>query len=118
MATQTRPASSPASAQGLAEPARLLAALFGVRAASLLRDVPGAAAADTLSGLLIGAEIAGVFGAAPGTTVTLVAGGSLAALYGRALHCAGLDVRVIDAAAAVQRGLMFAARQLWPGRLA
>ena len=103
-------------ARGLAEPARLLAALFGVRAASLLRDVPGQAAADTLSGLLIGAEIAAA-GAAPGARVTLVASGSLAALYRRALQGAGLDVTAVDAVTAVQRGLMAAGRQLWPERL-
>ncbi len=102
-------------ASGLAEPGRLLAALFGLRAAGLLRGVAGARAADRLSGLLIGTEIAA---APPGAPVTLVAAGSLAALYARALGLAGRAVRTVDAEAAVRRGLLLAARQLWPGRLA
>jgi 2-dehydro-3-deoxygalactonokinase len=104
-------------ARGLAEPARLMAALFGIRAGSLLNDVSGVEAADTLSGLLIGAEVGGA-GAAPGTAVTLVAGGSLGALYRRVLEVAGHSVRTVEAAATVQRGLRFAARQLWPGCVA
>ena len=104
-------------AQGLAEPQRLLAALFGLRAAGLLRGVTGTQAADRLSGLLIGAEIAGA-GAPPGAAVTLVADGSLAALYARALGLAGHAVRIVDAGAAVRRGLLLAAQLLWPGRVA
>lgn len=104
-------------ARGLAEPERLTAMLFGVRAATMLHGTSGTAAADMLSGLLIGAEIAGA-GAAPGTPLTLVAGGSLAALYGRALALAGHAPRVVDAEGAVQRGLWLAAQQLWKGRFA
>ena len=104
-------------ARGLAEPERLTAMLFGVRAATMLHGTAGTAAADMLSGLLIGAEIAGA-GADPGTPLTLVAGGSLAALYGRALALAGHAARVMDAEGAVQRGLWLAAQQLWKGRFA
>ena len=102
-------------ARGLAEPERLTAMLFGVRAATMLHGTAGTAAADMLSGLLIGTEIAGA-GAAPGTPLTLVAGGSLAALYGRALALAGHAARVVDAEGAAQRGLWLAAQQLWEGR--
>jgi 2-keto-3-deoxy-galactonokinase len=48
----------------------------------------------------------------------LLAGGTLGALYGRALGLAGFAVRTVDAGAAVQRGLIFAAGRLWPGRRA
>lgn len=99
-------------ARGLAEPASLLSALFGVRAATLLRGGEGAEAADMLSGLLIGAEVAS--SAPAGAAVTLVADGSLAALYARALAMAGHAVRVADAGAVTRRGLLLAAGRLWP----
>ena len=105
--------------QGLAAPARLLASLFAVRAASLLRGVVGTEAADTLSGLLIGAEIGGAPAAsnapaATGAQVTLLADGALARLYGKGLALAGWPARLVDARSATQRGLIHAADQLWP----
>ena len=103
-------------ARGLAEPGRLISALFGVRAATLLHGTTGAAAADMLSGLLIGAEIAG--GATHASSVTLVAEGALAALYARALALAGHAVHSVDAAATTRRGLLLAARRFWTGALA
>ncbi len=107
------PAFLQAVARGLAEPGRLLASLFGVRAASLLRGVAGVQAADALSGLLIGTEIASA-GIPPGAPVTVIAAGSLAALYERALSLAGHAARIVDSGAAVRRGLLLAAQLLWP----
>lgn len=116
-----RPSGDPASpgfvqgvARGLAAPGRLLTDLFGVRAAALLRGVQGVEAADALSGLLIGAEIGGMDNPAT-APVILVADGAMAQLYGKALEMAGHPVRIADAEAAVQRGLLYAAQRLWPG---
>ena len=101
-------------ARGLAAPQRLTRLLFGVRAATLLDGLGRAAATARLSGLLIGAEIAG---AGPLDGVTLVASGALAERYGRALAVAGIPANLVDAEAATRSGLMQAARRLWPGRL-
>jgi 2-dehydro-3-deoxygalactonokinase len=84
--------------------------LFRIRGSGLLHGMAAEAAADTLSGLLIGDEIAGL----GYHHVTLIASGNLAALYEGALKMAGRYVRMIDASTAVQRGLLFAARRLWP----
>jgi len=118
--TQARggPAADAAFARGLAigleAPQRLALSLFGVRAAGLLHDVGGEAAAAMLSGLLIGAEVGG---AAPTGEVVLVAGGVLAERYGRALRLAGCRHRVVDAEAASRDGLLHVARRLWPERM-
>jgi 2-dehydro-3-deoxygalactonokinase len=104
-------------ASGLAEPERLMAALFGVRAATMLHGVAGTPAADMLSGLLIGAEITGS-GTAPGAPVTLLAGDHLATSYRRALALAGHPVQVMDSGVAVRHGLALAAQQLWQGCIA
>ncbi len=101
-------------ARGLAAPQRLTRLLFGVRAATLMDGLGRAAATARLSGLLIGAEIAG---AGPLDGVTLVASGALAERYGRALAVAGIPANLVDAEAATRSGLMQAARRLWPGRL-
>jgi 2-dehydro-3-deoxygalactonokinase len=101
---------SPGFQRGLHCALDLTAALFTIRAASLLRDVPPAEAADTLSGMLIGAEING-FGDVP---VTLIASGSLATLYEGALKTKNHSVDVVDATTAVLSGLLFAARRVWP----
>lgn len=102
-------------ADGLAEPGRLGARLFAIRAEELLFGTRGAAAADRLSGLLIGTEVAaGLAAAADGGPVTLVASGRLARLYGAAFAAAGRPVRLVDADAAVRAGLLNAARRLWP----
>lgn len=102
-------------ARGLAAPQRLTRSLFGVRAATLLQGLGSAAATATLSGLLIGAEIAGA-GPLPGG-VTLVASGALAERYGQALAIAGATAVLVDAEAATRSGLTHAARQLWPDRM-
>jgi 2-dehydro-3-deoxygalactonokinase len=100
---------------GLAEPQMLAARLFGIRAESLLFAATGEAAADRLSGLLIGAEVgAAVAGLSDNGPVHLVAAGRLARLYQAALQVAGRNVRLVDADAAVRSGLLHAARRYWP----
>lgn len=110
---------SPAFAAGLAaalrEPARITGLLFGIRACGLLHGVTGVAAADRLSGLLIGADVAGVLSSVPAALpVILVASGGLADGYAAALSLAGRTVRRVEADDAVRRGLVHAAGRLWP----
>jgi 2-dehydro-3-deoxygalactonokinase len=87
--------------------------LFGIRAAMLLHDLAPDAAASRLSGLLVGAEIAG---AKPisNNRITLVASGAMANLYGRAFDIAGLGYDLVDADEAVRKGLFLAASGIWP----
>ena len=103
----------------VAEPSTLSAALFRIRAATLLQGMQPAKAAAALSGLLIGGEIGAArqrFGAGV-ETVTLVASGPLGALYAAGLAQAGFTVARADAEAAVREGLAAAARQRWPQRI-
>lgn len=92
--------------------------LFRIRAATLLHDLKPEEAAATLSGLLIGAEIASarrLFGA-PADKIILVASGPLGSLYAAALKLAGLSVLQADADEAVRAGLFEAAKRLgWVG---
>ncbi|MBX3581739.1 MAG: 2-dehydro-3-deoxygalactonokinase [Rhizobiaceae bacterium] len=92
--------------------------LFRVRAATLLNDQKPEVAAATLSGLLIGAEIASarrVFGPLS-NKIVLVASGSLGMLYGAALRLAGCTLIQADADDAVRSGLFEAAKRLgWAG---
>jgi 2-dehydro-3-deoxygalactonokinase len=88
--------------------------LFRIRAATLLNDLKPDEAAATLSGLLIGAEIASarrIFDAAT-DKVILVASGPLGSLYTAALKLAGCAVLQADADEAVRAGLFEAARRL------
>ncbi len=98
----------------LGAPERLTAELFGIRAGGLLAGLSAADAAATLSGLLIGAEIAGARAGA-GEAITLVASGAMADRYGVALEVAGLAFRDLDADEAVRRGLFAAGRRLYLG---
>lgn len=96
---------------------RMLGELFGIRAAMLLDNLPPEGAASRLSGLLIGTEIAGArekFGTS--ATVTLVASGTMAALYAKAMTAGGLTFDIVDADEAVRKGLFVAASQLWPAQ--
>ncbi|KQZ14115.1 2-dehydro-3-deoxygalactonokinase [Mesorhizobium sp. Root554] len=91
----------------------ILSRLFGIRAGGLLHGLGAADAAATLSGLLIGAEIASARQRyrIEGSEVTLVASGPLGVLYGAALGLAGIAINPVDADDAVRAGLFEAARQ-------
>ena len=90
--------------RALREPA-LTAALFSVRVEVLAERMKSAAAADYLSGLLIGAEIAAHNHDSHGP-VTLVGAGKLNARYVNALGIAGFsDIRVADGIEATALGL-------------
>ena len=90
--------------RSLFDPA-LTAALFSVRVEGLAGRLSGASAADYLSGLLIGAEVAAQETGSD-RPVILIGAESLAARYAAALAIAGFtDVRRQDAADATARGL-------------
>ena len=91
-------------ARSLTDPA-LTSALFSVRVEGLAGRLSGASAADYLSGILIGAEVAAQ-GAGGDRPVILVGAENLGRRYAAALAMAGFtDVRVQDAAGAAARGL-------------
>ncbi|MGF6172584.1 2-dehydro-3-deoxygalactonokinase [Ensifer sp. 4252] len=104
-----------AVAAACANPALATNLTFGVRAGQLLRGTTATDAKATLSGTLIGLEIAGALAAA-GTvdSVCLVASGSLGALYRAALASLNLSPRIVDADEAVRAGLSTAAQAIWP----
>jgi 2-dehydro-3-deoxygalactonokinase len=102
-------------ADGLSDPRTTINRLFSIRARGLLFGGTGVEAADRLSGLLIGSEIAGAMGRTPGiASVRLVASGRLARLYTAALDAASVQSDIIDADDAVRSGLVHAARRFWP----
>ncbi|MBR1130696.1 2-dehydro-3-deoxygalactonokinase [Bradyrhizobium iriomotense] len=88
--------------------------LFGARARQLLFGGTPAAARETLSGTLIGAELAaGLSGALPAAGVALIASGRLATLYRHAFDALSVTAQPIDADEAVRRGLSMAAAAIW-----
>lgn len=102
--------------QTMQAPGTLLSALFGLRAEQLLRDTPAQALTARMSGLLIGAELAGMLDGLRAPQVTLIASGPLAALYQTALTRRGLAVTTHDAETLVRRGLAVAAQRLFAER--
>ncbi|MEW9835488.1 2-dehydro-3-deoxygalactonokinase [Mesorhizobium marinum] len=108
------PAFVAACGEALAAGGDIGPSLFRIRAATLLQGRSPADAAATLSGLLIGAEIASArrIIALPAERVTLVASGALGSLYAAALKRAGCAVLQADADEAVRTGLFEAARRL------
>ena len=88
--------------------------LFSIRARGLLFSLTPTDAEATLSGMMIGLELAGALTQAPkDTPVILVASGKLRGLYEAAFHRLGLKSTTIDADDAVRRGLSQAARDIW-----
>ena len=93
----------------------LPASLFSIRAASLLSQPKPGDAAARLSGLLIGAEVAGVrsYLSAAGP-IHLVGSSALNPLYAKALLLAGKTTAVLDGGELVRKGLLSAAHKLFP----
>lgn len=89
--------------QALADPARLVQCLFGVRAGVLLDELAADDGADRLSGLLIGAELAAARADGLPDTVWLLGEPALVERYEQALAVAGVAARRVDAGA-TQRG--------------
>ncbi len=88
--------------------------LFAIRANSLLLNRQPGSGAATLSGLLIGAELAAVCQQMPQRRATLIGSGELTDLYLDALVLAGFTITRIDADEAVRLGLFTAAQAIWP----
>ena len=96
--------------RALDDPARLTADLFAIRAGHLLDFTTSEQGSSTLSGLLIGTEIAAARKAYPDTNqVQLISSGILSDLYTIGLDEAGFEISHMDAEAAAQRGLFLAA---------
>jgi 2-dehydro-3-deoxygalactonokinase len=88
--------------------------LFRVRSRQLLFGGTAAAARETISGTLIGLELAaGLSTDVPPEAITLVASGRLAALYRLAFDTLSVAVQSIDADDAVLAGLSRAAAAIW-----
>jgi 2-dehydro-3-deoxygalactonokinase len=101
-------------ATALADPARLTASFFRLRAAQLLGFEQRADGAERLSGLLIGTEIAdAVHQHGSPQAVRLIGAGSLGRLYETALTAQGFDVTAVDAEQASRGGLGKAAKNIW-----
>lgn len=99
---------------GYEAPAFAANLLFGARSRQLLFGGTPAAARETLSGTLIGVELAaGLSGSVPKAGITLIASGRLAALYRLAFDALSVTVNPIDADEAVRRGLSMAAAAIW-----
>lgn len=99
---------------GYEAPAFAANLLFGARSRQLLFGGTPAAARETLSGTLIGVELAaGLSGAVPKAGITLIASGRLAMLYRLAFDALSVTVNPIDADEAVRRGLSMAAAAIW-----
>ncbi|KRQ15494.1 2-dehydro-3-deoxygalactonokinase [Bradyrhizobium manausense] len=97
-----------------AAPAFAANLLFTARSRQLLFGGTPAAARETLSGTLIGTELAaGLSGSVPKSAIALIASGRLATLYRQAFDALSVNVTPIDADEAVRRGLSMAAAAIW-----
>ena len=94
-----------AANQALADPASLTASLFSIRARSLLAEASPEDGSDTLSGLLIGTEIAACRPFWEGRPVHLIGAGPLVARYAAALQQAGVEAIVEDGSGLTLAGL-------------
>ncbi len=95
-------------------PARAANLMFGVRSRQLLFGGTPSAARETLSGTLIGMELAaGLAGGTPAEGIRLIASGRLETLYRLAFETMSVAVEPIDADEAVRRGLSMGARAIW-----
>lgn len=102
-----------AARRAFVEPGRLSADLFAIRARDLLFGATRAQSAATLSGLLIGVELAAALEETEGGAILLIGEGSLTRRYARALSTLGRIPEEIDGNAAVQAGLRAAYRTLF-----
>lgn len=103
-----------AVAAAFAAPALSANLLFRVRSRQLLFGGSAQAARETISGTLIGVELAaGLAEREQGAPVTLIASGRLQRLYQMALEALSIPLDAVDAEEAVRRGLAGAAATIW-----
>ena len=95
----------------MARPERLAARLFSLRAEGLLNALPNETARARLSGLLIGAELAGAKPYWLGQQIAVIGAGPLAALYVRALDLQSAPATQVKADAITLAGLAAAYRR-------
>ncbi len=100
-----QPAFLEAVDETISRPERMAARLFPLRAEALLHDLAPERARGRLSGLLIGAELAGARPYWLGREVVIIGADRLAHAYRDALAQAGLTARILDATAMTQAGL-------------
>ena len=100
-----------AVSDALSRPERLGARLFSLRAEGLIAGLPPAAARARLSGLLIGAELAGARPYWLGQRVTLVGASRLSNNYARALKLQGVDAQSLSVTDCTLAGLSSLALQ-------
>ncbi|MEO1641047.1 MAG: 2-dehydro-3-deoxygalactonokinase [Pseudomonadota bacterium] len=98
--------------QGMSRPERLATRLFSLRAEGLLHDVAPAAARARLSGLLIGAELAGAKPYWLGQQIAVVGDAGLARLYVDALAAQSVAATQANAKATTLAGLTAAYKRL------
>ncbi|MGV7217497.1 2-dehydro-3-deoxygalactonokinase [Bradyrhizobium sp. UFLA05-112] len=111
---EDREAFRSAVAAGFKTPASAANLLFQVRSRQLLFGGTPAAARETISGTLIGIELAaGLAHGRPQSGIRLVASGRLQMLYRLAFETLAVAVEPIDADEAVRSGLAMAARAIW-----
>ncbi len=96
-----------------ADPGGLLHHLFGVRTLGLFAQLPEAAAASYLSGLLIGHEVRA---AAPGPHVLLIGAGALCELYSRTIDLCGGSATLAEADAAAQGLALIGEQAAWTSK--
>ena len=96
----------------MARPERLAARLFSLRAEGLLNGMSNATARARLSGLLIGAELAGAKPYWLGQQIAVIGAGPLAALYIRALELQSAPAMQVKAEAITLAGLHAAYKRL------
>jgi len=99
-------------ADGMARPERIAARLFSLRAEGLLNGMTNATARARLSGLLIGAELAGAKPYWLGQQIAVIGAGGLSALYVRALQTQFAPATQVKADAITLAGLSVAYRRL------
>ncbi|WP_394197273.1 2-dehydro-3-deoxygalactonokinase [Litoreibacter albidus] len=89
----------------MSRPQSVTAALFGLRAGALVADMSPVAARSRLSGLLIGAELAGARPYWLGQNVAIIGDGGLSDLYRSALQEQGVDTACANVEATTLSGL-------------
>jgi 2-dehydro-3-deoxygalactonokinase len=96
---------------GIEAPQKLPAALFKVRAASILSARTPDWCAGLLSGLLIGSEVGAQRDWIGGSEIAIVGDTRLAELYARGLAAMGSKARIVDGVEATLAGLKYARQQ-------
>ena len=99
-------------ADAMDRPEKLAARLFSLRAEGLLNAMPNATARARLSGLLIGAELAGAKAYWIGQQIAVIGAGGLSALYVRALAAQSAPATQVKGDAITLAGLTAAYRRL------